>query len=254
MTTQLTVPAPALAFEDAGAGAAALEKPVQVTFAPVTASGAALAPAALSVFGYSVQRRTAPGAALEVWDDGAKTWVPDQPGAEARPAALAYRDGDPSPWLGLLVAGGTRDAAGDPAFAKARNGYPLYSVRGSFTDKAGHSATSPPSPNLTFAGAADRNLMVIGPGQDEKPEAATQSRVLLKDTGLTVIGGLTVSRDSPGAVVTLDNAAGAGVVLRADGSIELRPAPGKAVVVSGDMETEHITYLPAGSAVKQTLV
>jgi hypothetical protein len=256
VTAVLSVPAPALAYEDAGGGAAALELPVSVLLGPVTATGAGpgtLGPAALSVFGYLVQRRTAPGILPELWDDTAKAWVPDGPGAAVPPVPLAHRDGEPRPWLGLLVAGGATDAAGAPAYAKARGGYPLYSVRGCFAGLDGHRVTGPPGPNLTFVSAADRNLLVIGPGDDEKPESATEVRMLLKDAALRVIGGLTVSRGSPGAEVRLRNSAGAEVVLRADGSIELRPAAGHGVVVAGDLETEHLTYRPAGGAIKRTL-
>jgi hypothetical protein len=254
MSTPLTVPAPTLSYEDAGGGAAALEKPVSILIAPVTEGSSVLGPPNLTVFGYSVQRHLTNGSAAEVWDDAAKAWVPDQPGSTAKPVALTFRDGDPNPWLGMLVAGGTKDGAGAPAYVKAHNGYPAYSVRGAFTDKTGNSATGPASPPLTFAGASDRNLMVIGPGEDEKPDQATQSRILLKNTNLQEIGGLTVVRDSPGAVVTLSNAAGASVILRSDGAIELRPASGKGVIIAGDVETEHITYRPAGGAAKKTLV
>ena len=66
-----------------------------------------------------------------------------------------------------------------------------------------------------------------------------------------MIGGLRSHRSSPGAEVTLSNAAGASVVLRPDGSIELRPAarPLRSLV-AGDLETERITYLPAGGGPK----
>jgi hypothetical protein len=47
--------------------------------------------------------------------------------------------------------------------------------------------------------------------------------------------------------------AGASIVLHPDGRIELTPAAGQRVVVAGDLETEHITYLPAGGFVKQAL-
>jgi hypothetical protein len=46
----------------------------------------------------------------------------------------------------------------------------------------------------------------------------------------------------------------ASVALLGDGSIRLRPALGRAVIVDGDLEAEHIRYLPIGSSVKQNLV
>jgi hypothetical protein len=254
VTPPIAVPAPTLRYQDAGGGAAALEKPVTVLFAAVTADGTALGPAQLAGFGFLVARRTSPGSEPEVWDDKGKRWLPDQPVSPAAPVALSYRDGDPHLWLGMLVAGGMTDAAGAPAFAKAVAGYPIYTLRGMFTAASGAPVTGPPGPQLTFAGAADKNLMVIGPGQDEKPENATQTRLLLKGTGLQVIGGLVIARDEPGAVVTVSNATGAAVVLRADGGIELRAAPGHGVVIAGDVETERLTYQPAGGGPKRTLM
>jgi hypothetical protein len=253
VTAALTVPQPTLVFDDAGGGAAALEKPVTIQLAAVTEAAVPVTPAALTTFGYSVQRRTAPGALPEVWDDASKAWVPDQPSGHPKPVALAYKDGDPHPWQGLLVAAGARDASGGPAFAKAANGYPVYRVRAAFAGKDGATGMSPQSASITFASASDRNLLVVGPGDGEQLDQATQGRVLLKNPGLQVIGGLTVTRDTPGATVRLDNAAGAGVVLHADGSIELIPAAGKGVLVSGDLETDHIRYLPAGGGLKRDL-
>jgi len=43
-------------------------------------------------------------------------------------------------------------------------------------------------------------------------------------------------------------------VLWPDGSVELRPAPGRTVVVAGDLETEHVVYRPGGGGAKKTLV
>jgi serine/threonine protein kinase len=112
---------------------------------------------------------------------------------------------------------------------------------------------SGPSANISFGGSSDKNLMVMGPGDDEKPEDATEARLLLKNTSLNEIGGLHIVRDSPGARVTLANAAGASIVLHADGHIELAPAPGKNVLVVGDLETEKITYRPGGGGGKKVL-
>jgi hypothetical protein len=248
----VVVPAPVLTFEDAGGGAAALEKPVTVTFAAVTRDGVPLGPADLTAPGFVVTRRIAAGAAVQVWDDAAKAWVADAPGSPVVPLALAYQPGA-TPWHALLVAAGTSDAAGGAAFGSAVGGYPVYAVRGAFTAKDGTVAAGPAGPNLTFVSAAARNLTVMGPGDDEKPENATLSRLLLKDPGLRVIGGVTVSRSTPGAVVTVDNAAGASVVLYADGSVEVRPGPGRSITLAGDVETERITYLPAGGGPKRTL-
>lgn len=254
MTAALAVPQPTLTFEDAGGGAAALEKPINVLIGAVTEGGNPVTPAALDAFGISLRRRSAAGAQLEVWDDAAKSWAAEHPGSRPKPIALAYKNGDPNPWQGVVVAAGITDGTGAPAIGKASNGYPQYTVGGAFTAKDGAAGTGPQSAPITFAGVSDRNLVALGAGDGEKIEHATQARLLLMDVPQHVIGGLTVLRDSSGATVRLENAVGASVVLHADGSIEITPAAGKSVHIAGDVETEHIRYLPAGGGPKQDLI
>lgn len=232
---------------------AVLEKPVTVTFGPVTTQNRPVAPPELAGYGFAVVRRRTSGASSEVWDVEAKQWLPDTPATAAAPIRLSYRAEAAAPWQGVLIAGGTTDAAGAPAFAKAVGGYPQYTVRGSFTPTDGDPVTGPPSNPFTLVGAADANLMVVGAGDDESPTHATRTRVLLKNTALQEIGALIIDRDSPGAVVTLRNAAGASVVLRADGGIEVHPSAGKELLVSGDLEAEHIVYRPAAGGSKRVL-
>ena len=249
----LTVPAPVLQFADAGGGAAAIEQPLTVLLGPVTAAGTVVPPPALAGYGFAVVRRSTAGAAAEVWDDKGKQWLVDAPAASATPIGLSYRDGDPAPWQGMLVAAGAADATGAPAFSKAVGGYPQYTVRGAFRTTAGGPVNGPSSAPFTLAGAADKNLMVVGPGDGETPLQATQTRVLLKDPGLQEIGALVIDRDAPGAVVTIRNAAGASVVLRADGGIELHPAAGRELLVAGNLEADYVTYRPAGGGPKRVL-
>ena len=245
----MIVPKPTLQYEDAGGGTAALEKPVNVLIGDVKDAGASIGADKLGTFGLFTYRRAASGGSQEIWDDGAKQWKPD-PGIALdalKPAILANKAGDPNPWQGIVVAAGGKDSTGKPQFAKAKNGYPNYSFRAWFATKDGtQKVLSEPTANISFVGAADKNLMVIGPGDDEKPEEATQSRVQLKNTSLQVIGQLLIERDSPGARVTVSNAAGASVILHPDGHIELLPASGQKVVVSGDLETGRINYEQAG--------
>jgi hypothetical protein len=256
VTAALAVPQPTVTFDDAGGGTAALEKPVTVLLGPVTDSGVAVTPAALTRSGIALRRRAAAGAQVEIWDDGAKSWLPETPALSdnsAKPIAVAYKPGDPNPWQGIVVAAGMKDAAGAPVLAKASQGYPQYTVGGTFAATDGAAGDGPQSAPITFASVSDRNLVVLGAGDGEQVDQATQARLLLKDTSLQVIGGLTVLRDYPGATVRLDNAAGASVVLHADGSIELTPAAGRGVRIAGDVETEHLRYLPAGGGPKRDL-
>ncbi len=245
----ITVPKPSLQYDDAGGGTAALEKPVNVLIGDVKDAGVSLGADKLSTYGLFAYRRVASGGSLQVWDDGAKQWKPD-PGLaldSLKPMLLANKAGDPNPWQGIVVAAGGKDSAGQPQFAKAAGGYPSYSFRAWFETKDGtQKALSEPTPNVTFVGVADKNLMVMGPGDGEKPDAATQSKILLKNTSLQVIGELLIERDSPGAKVTISNSAGASVVLHPDGHIELTPASGQGVVISGDLSVGHVNYESSG--------
>ena len=248
----LTVPAPALAYEPLAPSVAAAELPVTVLVGPLLDEGVPQTPVELSRFALVTYRQAVPGALAEVWDDQQKQWLLE--GAPVAGSALAFLPDQPSPWQATVVAAGGQDANGASQFAKAAGGFPSYWFRALFSSRAGEVAVSGPSQGVTFGGIADKNLMVLGPGDGEQPDEATEARLLLKSPALQVIGGLVVHRDSPGAQVTLSNAAGAAVVLRPDGSIELSPGPGGTVVVAGDLETDRIVYSPAAGGPKRTLV
>lgn len=249
----LTVPAPSLAYDALAPGVAPLELPLTVGLTDVTDGPTVLDPAGLATFGLVTYRQLAAGALREVYVPTAKTWLPDAGPDPATGQPLAFRVGNPQPWQGIVVAAGPTDGSGAPVFAHGAGGYPAYSFAGVFATKAGERALGGTSASVSFGSVADRNLMVIGPADGEKPERATEARLLLKSPALAVIGGLVVHRDSPGAEVTLSNAAGASIVLRPDGSVEVRPAPGRGVLVAGDLEAERITYLPGGGGPKQVL-
>lgn len=247
----LTVPVPDLAYEALAPSVAAAELPLIVGVGPVSADGLVLTPVELRTFSLVTYRRLAPASFAEVWDPSGSQWLPE--GSPVGDAPLAHLPDQPVPWQGTVVAAAGEDASGQPQFTKAAGGYPAYTFRVLFATQE-ETALSGPSAPVVFAGVADRNLMVLGPGEGENPGNATEARLQLKNPGFQVIGGLVVHRDSPGAEVTLSNAAGASVVLLPDGGVEVRPAPGQDVVVAGDLETERITYLPAGGGPKQTLV
>ncbi len=212
---------------------------------------------ALSTFGFFVYRQVTSSAASEIWNDADKAWQLEgstPPQAAPTPTQFAHEADQPKPWHGIVVAAGGQDANGQPQFSAAVGGYPLYSVRALFSTKDRSELTlSGPSDNVTFASLSDSNLMVLGPGDDEQPDNATQARIMLKNPAMSVIGRVLIERDSPGARVTLDNASGASIVLHPDGHIELRPAAGEQVVIAGDLDVDHITYLPAGGGAKKVL-
>jgi hypothetical protein len=251
----LSVPAPDLDYETSVPGVADLITPIKVGLGTVVADGVPLTPAGVSTSALVTYRRAGPGAQPQVWDAKGLAWVADpatHPGVFAQSFWFAEEPGKPR-WQQLVMAAGPVDGAGQPAFAKAVNGYPSYHFRGYFALPGGESALSAPSSAVAFAGAGDRDLMVLGPGEDEKLPKATQARLLLKDPSLQAIGGIVIRRDSPGAEVTVSNRSGAEVVLKPDGSIELRPAPGARVTVHGDLEADRVFAVPAGGAVSRQL-
>ena len=100
----LKVARPTVEHEDAGGGAAALEKPATVRVATVASNGTALGPPQLSAFGVFAYRRRMAGAALEIWDDNAKKWRPD-PGAAVSglgSTPLSFKESQPTPWEAIV--------------------------------------------------------------------------------------------------------------------------------------------------------
>ncbi|MDQ4054028.1 MAG: hypothetical protein M3237_15185 [Actinomycetota bacterium] len=235
MNATLTVPAPALEFEPVGPGVALLEKPVTLSVGPVLAEGGVLDPVGMETYGFVVLRRFSAGSPSELWDQARRTWVPD-PGPDlggAELTQLAYLDAQ---WKGIVVPAGGEDAAGQPQFDTG----PTYSFRAWFESKTGATGLSPATAGIGFVAAGDRNLLVVAPGDGEQADDATEARFALRDTALQEIGSVLIQRDSPGAQITVSNAAGASVVLMADGSIELRPGSGRRVSVLGELEAEGL--------------
>ncbi len=250
----LTVPVPSVAYEPVAPGVAALELPVTVALGPVTDDGRVLEPPDLAAFGLVVQRRLVPWALPETWDPTAGAWMTAPSDLAATPyAPVAFLAGKPQPWQAILVPAAGEDAAGAPVFAKGAGGAPAYGFAGLFVTRDDRAVLGGSSSLMSFVAAADRNLVVMGAGDGEQVESATQARLQLRSPSSSTIGGLVVDRSGAGARVTLSNSSGASVVLRPDGSIELRPAAGRGVEVVGDLETGRITYQPAGGGPKKPL-
>lgn len=237
----VTVPAPTLKV-DGTPDAAALEKPVNLSFAGVTHDhGSAFEESSLGTAAYLVFRERTSGATTEVWDKDAKTWGAGD-GTETKGEDLAFKDGA---WTGILVAAGKQDKDGKPQFEKHVGGYPRYLIAGTFADKAGEKAIGPKSSPISFISASDKNLIGVLPKDDEKPDAATQARFFLKADPARTIGQVRIENDATLAVETFDpsGAVVASIILGPDGFIRLK---GK-LVVEGDLEVGHVSYLDAGN-------
>ncbi len=235
----MVVPAPTLEYE----GDPALEKPVNLKFAGVKlADGSAFEESSLGSAGFLVYREKTSGAAQEVWDKDAKAWGTNE---GAKGEDLAFKDGA---WTGILVAAGKKDKDGKPQFEKNAGGFPRYLVAGVFADKKGDKAVGPKSPPLAFVSASDKNLIGVVAKDGEAPDAATQARFFLKADPSRTIGQVRIENDATLAVETFNGSGGviASITIGPDGVIRLK---GK-LVVDGDIEVGHVSYLDAGGARK----
>jgi hypothetical protein len=258
----LLVPSPALTFKPVGGRYAPLENAVTLSFSAIhfpdgsamTADDFAGAQALLS-------RRMAAGSGVDVWDGTARAWRP------AGSVNLNQLTGVPlvppkigaTAWEGVLVAAGQKDAAGVPQIQPAAAHFPQYRLRGVFRANRGGADASglgPESGPLEFASAVAGARF----GADLSPDAdgATRVRIVLRDATARATGMLEIDTSAGNAVVTLANFDGLGsalatVTLQADGAIRIAPSAGRRVILAGDLEAEHIKYLPAGALTKQDL-
>lgn len=227
----LQVPVPTLSFTAVGGGSAPLEQPVAIALAEVRfPDGSAMTTDDYAGATAVLSRVAAPGAAPEVWDGGSKSW------RTAAGADLIQLGGVPlvpppsgtAPWQGLLLSATVQDAAGVPQLQAAVAHFPQYTVRGALQAKRGATTAR-------------------GVGVESAPiEFAAASKILEVDTssGTPVI--TITNRSSGGAPL-------ARVRLEADGGITLLPMAGRRVVIQGDLEAEHVRYLPAGGGAKADL-
>lgn len=224
---------PTLEFEAASAGTAIMEQPVKLAVASPSYKGAAVASdtfkGAVVVF-----RKLTSGSAEEVWDEKAKSWSTSTSSVTID-SGVALAPGEAS-WTSQIVPSAAKDSAGASQFAKAVGGYPAYTFKAFFValdDSA--SGLSGPSASLSFVPLQDATRLVIGPGEDEKSTSATMARVILKDSSLATIGQIIIQESGGSSTITLENSAGARIVMGSDGGITITPAAGRSLNVAGDI-------------------
>lgn len=246
--TPLSVPPPQLSWKDAGAPQ--IEQPVEVKLPALRyADGVEASDAEMQKAGAYLYRHSSAGE--ELWNESEQRWGPAPPDPTSLPPLpFAYKKGDPLPWQGTLVAIGQQDKDGQDRFAKAAGGEPRYRLRAyvRFTrDGVDYAGLSAPSDELAFVSGLDNQRFVV----DMKPDAKQTDTVMLalKNASLAIAGYLKISTPGGQAVeVASCDAAGnplAVMQLAADGSIHLRPAAGRTIVLEGDLEAQHVRYQPA---------
>lgn len=199
----------------------------------------------------------------QVWDEARQDWspVPADPAALAAltPLPLMYKDGDPAPWRGTLVAAGQRTGAGAPRYAKALGGAPAYRVRAFVQARQRgneHAGIGPASPDLVFSSLADSRRFEL---RFDTGDAQSCGRVtlILKDGALAPVGfvdirgagdqEVEIASCSPGGAVN------ASITLLASGDILLKPGAGGKVILDGPLEAGRIDYQPQAGGPRQTL-
>ena len=253
------VPQPA--WQGGGANAP-IDKPVTLTLAPLSlADGSVPLADEVSKVGVFVQR--ADGL---LWHDKQQVWVtpPSDPEgfAALEPLALTPKadtpPGTPAAYQAELIATGQKDKAGAPRFVALNDGGDAYRLRSfALVKKAGmlHIGLGTASSDLRFVRLQGEER--FGPMFDtDGPQDCTDVRFRLRDASGQFSAWLRL-RSSPREVELANfDATGsplASVRLTASGDIELHPATGKKVLVTGDLEAEGIRYQPFGGGAKQTL-
>lgn len=262
VASSIAVPAPQLHFDPAGP-TAQLEKPVDVMLGALDhADGRPATANELQKIGAYVYRVATQGGSEEIWNDAEQAWQAATTSLDAlaalTPVALAFKAGQAQPWQGVLVAAGQKDKAGAPRYAAAQNGVPVYRLRAfaSFKrDGGADRGLSAPSADLRFVSAADSQRFTIAFDTGSAADCTT-ARIQLRNAAKVATGFFELRASGPEVEIASCDAAGnarASVLINAAGDIELRPAAGRGVIVRGDLEAEHVRYLPAGGTVKQNL-
>ena len=254
----LTVPQPTLRFE-AVDGLAVLEKPVQVqTFQPTFSDGRVFGQDELGTAAFFTYRRQVSATLTEIWDEEAKQWKPEASvsleGLKSTP--FQFKQGEASPWQGMLIAAGKKDKDNQDQFQQSSTASPRYFVRSYFSvaDKnAAVSGLSVPSAPFEFLSFADAMRGGLGFGANEKPENATQVKILLRGSGRRLIGSLEIKNVGDQAQIEISNRDGSGaqralIRLLPGGDVLIQPAAGSAVVVAGPLNADRINFQPADVA------
>ena len=251
----LTVPAPTLKFEPVEVDLAVLEKPLEVQGGPVARpDGTGFGVRNLGTAGFFSYRQKTGGSPVEVFDEGSRTWIPAPGGAPAgvEPKPFIPREGEPVPWQGLVVAAGQTDASGAPIFEKALGPFPRYFFRAYFVDGVDPSTSGlgPPSPSLRFVSMVDANRAGLRLAEGETPENATEVELFLRNASRRVIGSVRISGGGGAPRIDIANRDAAGleiarVSLLPNGDVEIQPASGRSLRVSGPVDADRIFYQPA---------
>jgi hypothetical protein len=261
--TPLLLPVPQVSWKTGAAPQ--LEQPVELGL-PALAypDGAPLDPrSGLATLGVFVYRSA--GAGEDLWNEEEQQWQPAPAGLEAlaalKPLALvpASRKNAPHPWQSVLVAAGQTDKDQARRFAAAVGGTPRYRVRAYAAARRGetqYAGLSAASADLAFVSAEEQKRFVVVM-EPESIQECGRVRLQLRNASLQEAAFIEL-RAASGREVEISTRTGSGaqlarVLLEASGDIRLEPAPGRRILLGGDLEAERVLYLPQGDTVKRYL-
>lgn len=237
----LTVPTCVLVDDETNVNppTATMERPLQVQVGPILADGRVVDPATQPLLaGFEVLRQR--GTATEVFDPKAGTWSADHPDPARPTTPLSLTPGRPRPWTGVLVGATLKDLAPtDDVFVRAVAAPaldPAAQVAGAASGRV----------RLRSMKDAMRAGLVLDP---DKPESATSIEMVLRNNSLAEIGVVRLSTVGGGCLVEIRTTAGASMVLRDNGDIELTPGAGGRVLVNADLVANRL-FRTAGGGVR----
>jgi hypothetical protein len=262
MNVPLLVPAPSWTFDPLPGGVAPIEGAVSIAIAPVRfPDGSEMVADEMVAAHLLLSRAVAPNVPLEIWDHATKRW---RDALSIDPAQLAGLpllppSGAGGPWTGVLAAAALKDATGAPALRESSGGFPLYRARGSFrATRPGQTAAGvgPEGIPVHFGSklASARFAAVPSPDTD----APTRIQLVLRDGAARPVAMVQLDASGGGPSLMLRSFDGSGnaeasVEIETDGTIRLTRAPGRRVVIAGDVDVDRVTYLPSAGLPRKTL-
>lgn len=255
--SDISIPIPIVKGEDVALGLTIMEKLIKVSCAAVVFNdGTVFNQSNLGTAGFFIYRLMTAISPTEIWNEDNKIWEPDSGTipSSLKLKPLLFKQGDPFPWQGPLVAVGQKDKNDNDQFQQATGLYPQYFIRAYFASmRNGNliSDLSAPSSTIRFVSITD--VMRAGIRVDKKPETANEVELFLRNDTRQDIGLVTIKNDGNQGRIEISNFDAIGglkaqIILHSTGDIEIRPASGRQIIFSGtigSINAERIFYQPA---------
>lgn len=246
-----TIVLPAARLEPAGLNAA-IEQPIEIFLPPLLLpDGAQITPDKVLKFGVFVYR------GAEIWNENQQCWqtapADDQGLADWSPITLDYKAGQALPWQATLVAMGLIDKNKAKRFVPGGFAYQLRVfalIRNAGVVYLGLGAASE---DILFVETMGQELFKIEFDSANGAKDCSEAKIRLLDAARNPVGYVLLNAVNRQVKVTSCDSAGtvrASLLLTSTGAIEVT---GTRLIVHGNLEAEHIRYLPIGGGSKRDL-